>query len=73
MQRITHHDRNTPGTLHYNATWVGLCDVYRGGDGRYFLEASLLLFLPIIIHFSRPPYYYSFLEASLIMIYVPTA
>jgi hypothetical protein len=37
VQRITQH---TPGmsTMKYNATWVGLCDTYRGGNGRYYLE-----------------------------------
>ena len=38
VQQITRHDAATPGVLHYNATWIGLCDTYRGGDGRYFLE-----------------------------------
>ena len=26
--------------LHYNATWHGLCDKYRGGFGRYFLQGG---------------------------------
>ena len=38
VQRVTRHDAATPSVLRYNASWVGLCDEYRGGDGRYFLE-----------------------------------
>ena len=40
IQRITRHDASDPGVLHYNATWRGLCDDYRGGFGRYFLEGK---------------------------------
>eukprot|EP00937_MAST-01D_sp_MAST-1D-sp2_P003802 g3802.t1 len=43
VQRITAHDAASPGTLHYAATWEGLCDDYRGGDGRYFLEGTRAL------------------------------
>ena len=38
MQRITTHAAAHPGILEYDATWLGLCDDYRGGDGRYYLE-----------------------------------
>ena len=41
IQRITRHDAADPGVLGYNATWKGLCDDYRGGFGRYFLEGKL--------------------------------
>ena len=40
VQRITGHDAASPSVLRYTATWQGLCDVYRGGDGRYYLEGS---------------------------------
>ena len=38
VQRVTRHDASAPEILYYNATWDGLCDTYRGGDGRYYLE-----------------------------------
>lgn len=38
VQRITKHSKSEPSVMHYNATWDGLCDFYRGGDGRYYLE-----------------------------------
>ena len=39
VQRITRHSLDTPNAsvLHYNASWVGLCDDYAGGNGRYFV------------------------------------
>ena len=47
VERILRHDAGGDqgagggaGVLHYNATWVGLCDTYRGGDGRYFLQGA---------------------------------
>jgi hypothetical protein len=40
IQRITRHDASDPSVLHYDATWQGLCDDYRGGSGRYFLEGK---------------------------------
>ena len=40
IQRITRHDASDPSVLHYDATWKGLCDDYRGGFGRYFLEGK---------------------------------
>jgi hypothetical protein len=40
VQKITRHSAANPGVLHYKATWRGLCDNYRGGDGRYFLEGT---------------------------------
>lgn len=40
IQRITRHDASKPSVLHYDATWQGLCDDYRGGFGRYFLEGK---------------------------------
>ena len=45
VQSITRHDAATPGVLHYNATWHGLCDTYRGGFGRYFLQGKSAGFL----------------------------
>jgi hypothetical protein len=38
VQRIVTHAATEPNMLRYNATWEGLCDDFRGGDGRYFLE-----------------------------------
>ena len=43
VERITAHDAASPSVLRYNATWVGLCDSYRGGDGRFFLEGTRAL------------------------------
>ena len=43
VQRITRHHKASASVLHYDATWQGLCDDYRGGDGRYYLEGKLEL------------------------------
>jgi hypothetical protein len=40
VQKISRHSAADPSVLHYRATWQGLCDTYRGGDGRYFLEGT---------------------------------
>lgn len=40
VQKITRHSAADPSVLHYHATWHGLCDTYRGGDGRYFLQGT---------------------------------
>ena len=40
IQKITGHDVSEPGILRYNATYKGLCDTYRGGDGRYFVYGA---------------------------------
>lgn len=41
VQSIERHSAADPAELHYRASWVGLCDTYRGGDGRYYLEGTL--------------------------------
>eukprot|EP01047_Picozoa_sp_COSAG01_P047948 COSAG01_NODE_4627_length_4865_cov_3.016786_3_plen_413_part_00 len=38
IQRIVRHDASDPSVLRYDATWKGLCDGYKFGFGRYFLE-----------------------------------
>ena len=38
VQRVKEHNIAQANILRYDATWVGLCDTYRGGDGRYYLE-----------------------------------
>jgi len=43
IQKIKRHNADEADVLHYNATWQGLCDNYRGGDGRYFLTGSRAL------------------------------
>ena len=43
IQKIKRHNADEADVLHYNATWQGLCDTYRGGDGRYFLTGSRAL------------------------------
>ena len=43
VQQIRAHDADEASVLRYNATWRGLCDEYRGGDGRYYLEGSRAL------------------------------
>ena len=40
IQNITRHAASNPSVLHYDATYKGLCDTYRNGDGRYYVYGT---------------------------------